>query len=127
MTVLQISAAALAGTLCLVILRDRGGEFTLLIALVTCGVVLLGISGLLRDIFTLLRQLASLAQIDNELLAPVLKTAGIAAVTGLTAQISRDAGAGSIALAVEMCGVLCALYAALPLLEAVLGLLSELM
>lgn len=124
---LQISAAALAGTLCLVTLKSQNSAFTMLVAIVTCGVILLGVASLLRDLLTFLRQLAALAEVDTALLTPVLKTAGIAAVTGLTAQISRDSGSGSIAMAVEFCGTVCALYAALPLLEAVLGLLSELL
>ena len=124
---LQISAAALAGTLCLVTLKSQNSAFTMLVAIVTCGVILLGVASLLRDLLTFLRQLAVLAEVDTALLTPVLKTAGIAAVTGLTAQISRDSGSGSIAMAVELCGTVCALYAALPLLEAVLGLLSELL
>lgn len=127
MSMLQISAAALAGTLCLVTLRSQNSAFTMLVAIVTCGVILLGVASLLRDLLTFLRQLAVLAEVDTALLTPVLKTAGIAAVTGLTAQISRDSGSGSIAMAVELCGTVCALYAALPLLEAVLGLLSELL
>lgn len=124
---LQISAAALAGTLCLVTLKSQNSAFTMLVAIVTCGVILLGVAALLRDLLTFLRQLAVLAEVDTALLTPVLKTAGIAAVTGLTAQVSRDSGSGSIAMAVELCGTVCALYAALPLLEAVLGLLSELL
>lgn len=127
MSMLQISAAALAGTLCLVTLKSQNSAFTMLVAIVTCGVILLGVASLLRDLLTFLRQLAALAEVDTALLTPVLKTAGIAAVTGLTAQISRDSGSGSIAMAVELCGTVCALYAALPLLEAVLGLLSELL
>lgn len=127
MSMLQISAAALAGTLCLVTLRSQNSAFTMLVAIATCGVILLGVAALLRDLLTFLRQLAVLAEVDTALLTPVLKTAGIAAVTGLTAQITRDSGSGSIAMAVELCGTVCALYAALPLLEAVLGLLSELL
>lgn len=125
--VLQISAMALAGTICLVMLKSHGSEFAMLLTVIICAALLMGASSLLRDLLLFFRQLTVLAEIDNALLTPVMKTAGIAAVTGLTAQICRDAGAGSVALCVELCGVLCSLYAALPLLEAVLGLLSEIL
>lgn len=127
MTVWTVGAVALVGAICLVTLRRQNGEMALLVGIATCAVLLLGVADVLKSVGLLVRELASIAGIENELLRPVLKTAGIAVLIGLTAQICRDAGAGAIAMAAELCGVFCALYAALPLIQAVLGLLLELM
>lgn len=127
MTVWNVAAVAIVGAICLITLRRQNGELALLVGIATCVVLLLGVADVLKSVGLLVRELASVAGIENELLRPVLKTAGIAVLIGLTAQICRDAGAGAIALAAELCGVFCALYAALPLIQAVLGLLLELM
>lgn len=127
MTVWSVGATALVGAICLMTLRRQNGELALLVGIATCVVLLLGVADVLQNVALLVRQLASLAGIENDLLRPVLKTAGIAVLIGLTAQICRDAGAGAVAMAAELCGVFCALYAALPLVQAVLGLLTELM
>jgi hypothetical protein len=56
----------------------------------------------------------------------LLRTTGISLITGLGAQLCRDAQAGSLALTLELCGGVCAIYAALPLLRAVMNLIQEL-
>lgn len=127
MSILQIGAVAIIGAVCAALLRRSNGELALLLVMAACAVLLLGISGVLREVAALLRELAQLAGVENDLLRPVLKTAGISIVTGLSAQLCRDAGAGSLALTTELCGTVCALYAALPLIEAVLGLISGLL
>ena len=63
----------------------------------------------------------------RELLEPMLKIMGIEVVTNLTGQICRDAGAGGVAAAAELAGAVCALYTAVPVIQAVLVLIKELL
>lgn len=112
---------------CLVTIRRQTGEIALLLGIVICAGLILAMAKPLAAIFDMVELLAETAQIDNELLSPLMKTVGIALVTGLAAQICRDGGAGSVAMALELCGGLSALYVALPLIRAVFTLLSELL
>ena len=56
-----------------------------------------------------------------------MKTAGIAIVTRLAADFCKDAKEGGLASAVELGGTALALGAALPLMTAVLDVLSQLL
>ena len=125
-SVFQLTAAAIICAVLMLLLRPQAGEIALLVGLTAC--VLLGISVLrgLNRLLDLLEQLAALAQVDSLLLEPLLRTTGIALVTGSGAQVCRDAGAGSVAMTLELCGGLCAVYAALPLIQAVFDMLREL-
>lgn len=58
--------------------------------------------------------------------SPVMKCVGIGLVTNLAAQVCKDAQQGTAAAAMELCGVFCALYAALPLLESMLSVVEKL-
>ena len=58
---------------------------------------------------------------------PLYKTVGIALVVKLGGSLCRDAGETALSSVVETAGAVCALLAALPLLQAVLSLLLELM
>ena len=58
---------------------------------------------------------------------PVIKTAGIAIVTRLAADFCKDAKEGGLASAVELAGTALSLAAVLPLMGAVLDVLSGLL
>ena len=90
----------------------------ILLSLVTAGAL---------EILSLLRQLAETAEISDALLAPMLKVLGIEVVTNLVANICRDAGEGGVASAVELTGAICALYTSIPVIQAVLILIEELL
>ncbi|MCD8335115.1 MAG: stage III sporulation AC/AD family protein [Clostridiales bacterium] len=126
-SIYQLAAGAIIGVVCLVTVRRQTGEIALLLGALICVGLLLAAAQGLSDILELVYTLAELAGVDNDLLTPLLKTVGIALVTGLAAQVCRDAGAGSVAMVLELCGGLCALYAALPLVQAVVALVSELL
>jgi stage III sporulation protein AD len=126
-SVLRLTAAAVICAGLTSLLRHRFGEFALLLALMGCVLLTLSVLRGLGTLLDLLEELAELAQIDPLLLGPLLRTTGIALVTGMGAQLCRDAQAGSLAMALELCGGLCAVYAALPLLRSVLVLVQEML
>ena len=59
--------------------------------------------------------------------SPLLKTAGIAVVTRIGADLCRDAGESAVASAVEMAGAMGALLAVLPLMQAAWEVLRSLL
>lgn len=124
---LPVAAAALLGALCAVLLRREAGELALLLAVVTSLVVLTMAASGCGELLALLGTLAETANIPDALLAPLLKVLGIEVVTNLSAHICRDAGEGGVAAAVELAGAVCALYTAIPVIQAVLILIEELL
>ena len=63
-------------------------------------------------------ELGELIGLSPAVLAPVLKTVGIAILTRIAAELCRDAGEGGIAAAAETAGAAAAVLAALPLLRS---------
>ena len=125
-SIFRLTAAALVCALFLPLLRNRAGEFALLLTLAACVGLVVSVLRGLGTLLDLLEELAAMADIDPLLLGPLLRATGISLVTGLGAQLCRDAQAGSLAVTLELCGGVCALYAALPLLRAVITLIQEL-
>lgn len=125
--VLSVAATALLGALCAVFLKREAGELALLLGIAASMLVLSLVGTGCAEILALLRQLADTAEISDKLLEPMLKILGIEVVTNLTGQICRDAGAGGVAAAAELAGAVCALYAAIPVIQSVLILVKELL
>ena len=70
--------------------------------------------------------LAEKSGVSSLLLTPVIKCVGISLVTELGAQICKDASQGAAAAFVELCGTLCALYVALPLISSLVAVVEGL-
>ncbi len=124
---IPIAAAALIGGLCAVFLKREAGELSLLLSIATSMILLSLVTAGAIEILSLLRQLAETADISNALLAPMLKVLGIEVITNLVVHICRDAGESGIASAVELAGAVCALYASIPVIQAVLILIEGLL
>ncbi len=125
--ILKVAALAVTASLCAVVVGRQVKELGLVLAL-AAGVLILGgvfqAAGAVRDF---LKELAQLAGLAPAVLSPVLKTVGIAVVARLSAELCRDAGEGGIAAFVETAGAVLALYVSLPLLQAVLDALTQLL
>ncbi len=118
--VLKIAAVAVTAALCITVVKKQALEIGVVLAL-AAGALILGLCmGALEQVRALLDTLADTAGLSPAVLAPVVKTAGIAVLTRIAAEVCRDAGEGGLAVFTETAGAVLALYVALPLLEAVL-------
>lgn len=126
-TVGQVAALAVVAALCAAVVKKQSPDVALV--LVLCGVALiLGLAaGAFAPIRALMERLGDQAGLSAEVLAPVLKTVGIAILTRVTAELCRDAKESGLASAVEIAGGACALLVCLPLMEAVLSLVLDLL
>lgn len=126
-SVVRLAAAAVAAALCAVVVKQHAREVGAVLAL-AAGALLLGAAlGALEDVRTLVDELGELIGLSPAVLAPVLKTVGIAILTRIAAELCRDAGEGGIAAAAETAGAAAAVLAALPLLRAVLSTVTGLL
>ena len=124
---LKIAAVAILSAICAVVVKKQVQELGLVLALTAGALILSFALSAMEGVRQLMDTLASLAGLSSSVLLPVVKTVGIAIVTRVAAEVCRDAKEGGIAAFVETAGAACALFVALPLLEAVLELMTELM
>lgn len=125
--ILKIAAVAVSAALCAAVVKKQVRELALVLALAAGAVILTAALGALESVRALLDELAQLAGLEPAVLAPVVKTVGVAIITRVTVEVCKDAGEGGIASFVEIAGAAVALYLALPLVWAVLTTITGLL
>ena len=124
--IMKVAAAAVAAAVCAVVVRRQAPELGLALTVCAGAVVLLSCSGALSAAMELMDKLVEAGGLSAQVVEPVVKTAGIAIITRLSADFCRDAKEGGLASAVELAGTALALVTVLPLMSAVVDLLAEL-
>ena len=102
----QIVALGLLGAVLAALLKKHTPELALLLAVAVCGAAALAAVRGVREVWAFLEDLLAAVEISSTLFLPLLKTAGIAVVTRIGADLCRDAGESAVASAVEMAGAL---------------------
>ena len=125
--VIRLSALAVLAALLALLLKGRQGELGLLLALAGLVTLLLALAEPFGQLLAFLRTLSEGTGLDAAVFTPLYKILGIALVVRLGGQLCRDAGESALAAGLETAGSVCAMLAALPLLERALSLLGELM
>lgn len=124
---IKVATVAVTSVICATVLKKEAGEQSILLILMTGVVICFFLSSALEEILYAMSRLAHLAQIEQSLLTPVLKTVMISITTKITSELCRSAGEGGMASFVEMGGTLLAIVVALPLMEGVLGMMVEML
>ena len=122
---LQCIALGLLGALVAIVLRDRAKEQAVLLTIACCGLMFAVAARFLQPVAELLARLRRAGNLDGDMVAILLKTAGVALLTEVGDTVCDDAGEGSLGKMIRVCGGAAALYLALPLLTAVLDLLEQ--
>ena len=122
----QIAGGATAAVLCAV-LRKSTPELALLLGLAAGIWMLFLTADALSQALEVLRELARLTGIEEELLAPVVKTVAISLIARITAEVCRGAGESGMAAFVELAGSVFSLAVSLPMIRAVVILMGELL
>ena len=124
--IIKVAAAAVAAAICAVVVRRQAPELGLALTVCAGAVIVLYCSGAIRAAMELMDKLVEAGGLSAQVAEPVIKTAGIAIVTRLAADFCRDAKEGGLASAVELAGTALALVTVLPLMSAVVDLLTGL-
>lgn len=122
----QIAAAAVVGAVCAAVVKKQAPDMALVVTLCAVALILSAAASVLEPVRELMDALGEQAGLSAAVLAPVVKTVGIALLTRVCAELCRDANESGIAAAVEIAGGGCALLVCLPLFHAVLELILEL-
>ena len=123
----KIAVLAVAVTICCVVVRKQVPEIAVLLSLAGVCAILAYALDLVSSIKVILERLMDAAQLSPTVAAPVIKTVGISVLTRFGAEVCRDAKESGLAAAVEFAGAAAALCLAIPLLQLVLDMISELL
>lgn len=122
---MRIVVLALITAIFAVLLRKNAPEFALLLIMAAGIWVILLVISHVAGILDTMDRLSALSQLDEAIIVPVMKTVALSILTRVTGEICRSAGEGAIATFVEIGGAVLSLSAALPLVEAVLDLVID--
>ena len=125
--ILAIAAVGTVAAVCAVVVRKQVPELALLLAICAGVIILERCSGVLKATVEFMDKLSKMGGVETHAAASVIRVAGIAVVTRIGADFCRDAKESGLATVVETAGGLFALFAVIPLMTAVLELLSELL
>lgn len=123
MELLRLMGLCAVCLLPVMVLRKKSPEQALLLALAIVAVVMARVLALAAPLLEQLRSLFDQAGVDSSHVSILLRTVVAALVTRLCADLCRDGGSQALGTVVELAGAAAALLIALPLLEAVTGLL----
>ncbi|MFC0522654.1 stage III sporulation protein AD [Pontibacillus salicampi] len=120
MEIFQIVSFALVASLIVVVLKDQKASVAFFVILFTGIVIFLVLIQQIAQVFSLLEYIAQKANVNGMYVETILKIIGIAYIAEFGAQITRDAGLGSVASKIELAGKVFILVLAVPILTAVI-------
>ncbi len=126
-SILQVAAIGIVVALCAIVVKKQAPEIGFVLVLSSGVLILLLSYPAMKNIVELMTTLAETANLEPVVLRPVIKTTGIAITTKIASEICRDAKEGGIASFLETAGAVFALVVCVPLIEAVLSLVGELL
>lgn len=126
-TVLQMASLGVVAALLCAVVRENGKPLAMLLSLAGCAVLLLLALRFFSPILSVVEQLRELSGLNETVTAPLLKVTGIGLLVQVAGSVCEDAEEKALAKAVEIGGSVLSVYAALPLLTAVLKLLEEML
>src|SRR5690625_825449 len=119
MDIVQIVLIGIVATLLYIILKDIHPSFAFFIILVTSIFILFIVIKQVSVIIQLLQSLGNKAAVNAFYVETILKIIGIAYITELGANVTKDAGLTSVAAKIELAGKIFILLLAIPIISAV--------
>ncbi|GGA39762.1 stage III sporulation protein AD [Kroppenstedtia guangzhouensis] len=116
MEMVQVVGLGLIATFLILVIKEQKPVFAFLLATFTGVVIFLSLVDKIADVLGILTQLAEKARVNSMFLETVLKIIGIAYIAEFGAQVTRDAGQGSIASKIELAGKILIMVMAIPII-----------
>ncbi|HLR62437.1 MAG TPA: stage III sporulation protein AD [Lentibacillus sp.] len=120
MDIIQIVVIGIIASILYIILKEINASFAFFLVLTTAILIFLAIIQQIGIIFKMIESLANKANVDGMYMATILKIIGIAYITELGANLTRDAGLSSVAAKIELAGKIFILLLAVPIITAVI-------
>lgn len=123
----QAAAAVMVAVMLWSVVSRQGKDFGLLLSLGVCCMVLSVMGSFLEPVVDLLRKLEEVGNLQSEWLQVLLKSVGIGMVVEMASLICTDAGNGAMGRALQSLGGVVILWLCIPLFNAILELLQQIM
>ncbi|QKY69303.1 stage III sporulation protein AD [Lentibacillus sp. CBA3610] len=120
MDIFQIVAIGIITSILYIVLKELNASFAFFLVLITTILIFLIVIQQIGVIFQLIESLGNRANVDGMYMETILKIIGIAYITELGANLTKDAGLQSVAAKIELAGKIFILLLAIPIITAVI-------
>ena len=124
---IKASALALIVSVLYQIVSGRNKEIGTLLVVLGCAIVLFMAISYMEPVFTFIRKLQALGNLNTEMLGVLLKTVGIGLLAEISILVCNDMGNSSMGKALQILATAVILWLALPMLSSLLDLLGEIL
>jgi stage III sporulation protein AD len=125
--IIQVVGLGLVATFLILVVKEQKPVFAFLLATVTGVIIFLSLVGKISDVVSVLTRLADQAKVNTMFLETILKIIGIAYIAEFGAQVTRDAGQGSIASKIELAGKILIMVMAIPIITVIIETIVQIL
>ncbi len=121
----KISATVLLTVIVSIILTKQGKEFSVLLIITVCAIVLAASVTFFQKIFSFLTTLEEIGNLNGELLSILFKTVGIGLLAEIVTMICNDSGNQALGKALQILSSAVILWLCIPMFEKLIGLVES--
>lgn len=126
MNIFAITGAAIAAASISIIIRRYNKEYGLYISLAVSVLIFAAVLGSLSPVISLIKSLSEAAGTSSIYIAILFKALAVCYITRLASDCCKDCGENAIASRIDFAGKIAILLISVPLFEAILEIVKEL-
>ncbi len=127
MEIVKIIGVGLIALIIIIILKQYKPEFVIYVSLLAGAIILLLSLDKISGIISLLNNLSTKANVNNQFLTILLKITGIAFLTEFAVSICKDSGETAIASKIDLGGKVIIVGMSIPIISALLELMIKIL
>lgn len=124
---IKISAGVLIATVLSLILNRQGKEFTILLTVSACSLILVAGLAFVEPVLTFLEQLAAMGSLNSDAIKILIKITGISLITEIVGMVCVDAGNNSLGKVLQILSSIVILRLSLPLMSSLMDVIKEIL
>jgi stage III sporulation protein AD len=125
--IFRIAAVGLCGVLISAVVKGYRPEFSIYIVIATIIIIFLAVISKLTAVYEYLSGIYGQISYGKNFFPIIIKVLAVAYIADFTAQICKDSGETAIAGKVELAGKVMIFYLAIPVMMAVMDLISKIL
>ena len=126
MNIFAVIGIAVAAAAISVVLKQYNREYGLYISLAASLIIFAAVLSSLSPVFGLIEKLTEISGTDSKYIAVLIKALAVCYITQLASDCCKDCGETAIASRVDFAGKIAILLLSVPLFEAILEIIKEL-
>lgn len=126
MNIIALSMAAVAAAAVSVVLRRYSSEYSMFIAITVSVIIFTAVLTAITPVINFIKELTQISGVNGEYITVLLKALAVCYITQFASDCCRDSGETAIASKIDFAGRIALLLISIPLFEAILGIVKEL-